>query len=75
MRKGNMARGRERCGGAKFGVGRIERAHTSEEKTKTWNDSLTTTWLEIPSLTWRQNYESETSFQIVLPAPAPTPIH
>lgn len=42
MRKGNMARGRERCGGAKFGVGGIERAHTSEEKTKTWNDSLTT---------------------------------
>lgn len=59
MRKGNMARGRGRRGGGKFGVGRIERAHRSEEKTKTSNDSLIdSTWLEIPSRMWRQNYKS-----------------
>lgn len=58
MRKGNMARGSERRGGGKFGVGRIERAHRSEEKAKTLDDSQTPLGLEIPSLMWRQNYKS-----------------
>ena len=42
VRKRNMARGSEQHRGGKFGVGRIERAHKSEEKTKTLSDSLHT---------------------------------
>jgi hypothetical protein len=40
MRKGNMARRNEGHRGGKFRTRRIERAHRSEEKTKSLNNSL-----------------------------------